>query len=169
MGIKGVYQSLFDPVEFIYRLQNHIPDKDELMIRYYGYYSNASRGKRNRDRGEKKVSVPMGEDFPARKELRKRWVALIQKVHEVDPLCCHRCGSTMRIIAYIDQWEVILRILKHLKLWPPPQRERVKPGIQGGSSLDTRGDSLNLTFSISFDMILKIEIPITFLSLVHRG
>ena len=116
---------VFDPVEFIYRLQKHIPDKGEVMIRYYGYYSNASRGKRNRDRGEKKVPVPMGEDFPARKELRKRWAALIQKVYEVDPLCCPRCGSTMRIIAYIDQWDVILRILKHLKLWPTPQRERV--------------------------------------------
>ena len=116
-----------DPIEFIYRIQKHIPDKGEVMIRYYGFYSNAGRGKRNRHTGEcshnKKVPVPLGEDFPARKELRKRWAALIQKVYEVDPLCCPRCGSTMRIIAYSDQWEVILRILKHLNLWPPPKRE----------------------------------------------
>ncbi|OGL46602.1 MAG: hypothetical protein A2161_18275 [Candidatus Schekmanbacteria bacterium RBG_13_48_7] len=32
----------------------------------------------------------------------------------------------MRIIAYITQWEVILRILKHLNLWPPPKRETKK-------------------------------------------
>ena len=50
-------KEVFNPVEFIYRLQKHIPDKGEVMIRYYGYYSNASRGKRNRDTGENKISV----------------------------------------------------------------------------------------------------------------
>ena len=29
----------------------------------------------------------------------------------------------MRIISFIDQWDVILRILKHLDLWPPPARD----------------------------------------------
>ena len=30
-----------------------------------------------------------------------------------------KCGSQMRIIAFIDQWKTIVHILTHLKLWPP--------------------------------------------------
>ncbi|MFC1852362.1 hypothetical protein ACFL27_19365 [candidate division CSSED10-310 bacterium] len=29
----------------------------------------------------------------------------------------------MRIIAFIDQWKTIVKILKHLELWPPPARD----------------------------------------------
>ncbi len=34
-----------DYLEFIARVTSHIPDKDQVMIRYYGLYSNAHRGK----------------------------------------------------------------------------------------------------------------------------
>ena len=136
-------------IEFIYRIQKHIPDKGEVMIRYYGYYSNAGRGKRNRDTGEcsHKEKVSMDEDFPALKELRKRWAALIQKVYEVDPLCCPRCGATMRIIASMYQWEVILRILKHLNLWPPPKRELTKQRAPP----DTQPHISDVSYTYEFD------------------
>ena len=52
---------------------NRIPDKYEHLVRYYGYYSNRSRGAR-----------------------------LIQKVYEVDRLECPDCRATLRIIALID-------------------------------------------------------------------
>ncbi|MBW1956626.1 MAG: hypothetical protein JRI76_10745 [Deltaproteobacteria bacterium] len=29
-------------------MTSHIPNKGEQMVRYYGYYSNASRGRRKR-------------------------------------------------------------------------------------------------------------------------
>ena len=34
-----------DYVEFIARVTSHIPDKGQVMVRYYGLYSNAHRGK----------------------------------------------------------------------------------------------------------------------------
>lgn len=36
------------------------------------------------------------------------------------PLLCVRCGGAMRIIAFIDQPDVIEKILRHLGLWPHP-------------------------------------------------
>ena len=30
---------------------SHVPDKGEQMVRYYGYYSNISRGKRQKKAG----------------------------------------------------------------------------------------------------------------------
>ena len=50
---------------------------------------------------------------------------MICKVYDVDPLICPSCGGQMRIISYIEDPEVIDRIITHLKLSfqaerPPP-------------------------------------------------
>jgi hypothetical protein len=42
---------------------------------------------------------------------------LIQKIYEVDPLVCPKCGGIMRILSFIQDQEVIKAILKHLGLW----------------------------------------------------
>jgi len=42
---------------------------------------------------------------------------LIRKVYEADPLTCPKCQEEMRIISFIDQPEVIKKILQHLGLW----------------------------------------------------
>jgi len=34
-----------DYLEFIARTTSHIPDKGQVMVRYYGLYANAHRGK----------------------------------------------------------------------------------------------------------------------------
>ncbi len=34
-----------DYLEFIARVTPHIPDKGQVMVRYYGLYANAHRGK----------------------------------------------------------------------------------------------------------------------------
>jgi hypothetical protein len=44
----------------------------------------------------------------------------------VDPLVCPKCQGKMKIIAFIEDEEVINKILKHLGLWdlktrPPPK------------------------------------------------
>ncbi len=51
---------------------------------------------------------------------KPRWAELIKKVYEADPLVCVRCGGAMRIIAFIDQPDMIEKILSHLGLWPNP-------------------------------------------------
>jgi len=44
-GEKGVEQETMDYLEFIARVTSHIPDKGQVMVRYYGLYANAHRGK----------------------------------------------------------------------------------------------------------------------------
>jgi hypothetical protein len=52
--------------------------------------------------------------------------ALIKAVYEVDPLKCPSCGGTMKIVGFIDQPDLIQKILRHCGLWknapprPPP-------------------------------------------------
>ncbi len=60
------------------------------MIRYYGVYSNVSRGKRKKE--EHKKNISRKPEFvevtppPVSKELKRRWSHFIQKVYETDPL-----------------------------------------------------------------------------------
>jgi hypothetical protein len=54
-------------------------------------------------------------------------------VWEVDPFDCPRCGAEMKLIALIDDNEVIEKILRHLDLWPQeaiPARAPPEPVIQ---------------------------------------
>jgi hypothetical protein len=42
----GTDEKVFDALEWLAAMCSHIPDRGEQMVRYYGYYSNVSRGKR---------------------------------------------------------------------------------------------------------------------------
>jgi hypothetical protein len=37
-----------DALEWLAAMCSHVPNKGEQMVRYYGYYSNVSRGKRKK-------------------------------------------------------------------------------------------------------------------------
>ena len=52
----------------------------------------------------------------ANRARRIPWAALLQRVFEVDALRCPRCGSTMRLIAAIEDPMVAQKILECLKL-----------------------------------------------------
>ena len=57
---------------------------------------------------------------------RKNWARLIQKIYGLDPLTCPKCQGRMRIIAFIENQEIIRKILTHLGLYsvrsrPPPR------------------------------------------------
>ena len=47
---------------------------------------------------------------------RMRWAALLERVFEIDALRCPRCGSTMRLIAAIEDPDIARRILDCLSL-----------------------------------------------------
>jgi hypothetical protein len=53
---------------------------------------------------------------PAPLEVRKAWAYLVNKIYEVDPLVCPECGGAMKVISYIQDEDVIWRILNHLGL-----------------------------------------------------
>jgi hypothetical protein len=59
--------------------------------------------------------------------LKKRWSYFLRKVYETDPLICPKCQGEMRIISFIDQPEVIKKILQQLGLGEqsqaPPETE----------------------------------------------
>lgn len=44
----GQTTRVLDALEWLAAMTSHIPNKGEQMVRYYGYYSNASRGQRKK-------------------------------------------------------------------------------------------------------------------------
>jgi hypothetical protein len=115
----------FPALEWLAAMCSHIPNRGEQMVRYYGWYSNASRGKRQKEGHDDVIPCilePQGDE----KIFRRNWARLIQKIYEVDPLVCPNCQGTMRVIGSIEAPSVIRAILEHLGLWlararPPPK------------------------------------------------
>jgi len=119
---------IFDPLDFLAAVTQHIPNKGEHQIRHYGWYSNKSRGIRQaKDSATAGVTPAAADEYweklepdtAHRRKCRMTWAALIKCVFEVDPLKCPKCGGTMKIISFIEKEksDVIKKILRHCGLW----------------------------------------------------
>ena len=106
----------FSATDFLARLITHIPNKGEQLVKYYGYYSNKSRGLRKKEETGNDTPAIINSDI-LRKSFRKNWARLIHKIYHVDPLICPKCSGKMKIIAFIEEEKVIKKILVHLNLW----------------------------------------------------
>lgn len=78
-----------DYLEFITRVTSYIPDKRQVMVRYYGLYSNAYRGKMRKTQKEVYPFLIIKKEEPFVPS--KGWVGMIRKVYEVDLLVCPKC------------------------------------------------------------------------------
>ena len=83
----GKEEKIFDALEWLAAMCSHVPNKGEQMVRYYGYYSNVSRGKRKKQDLDDIIPSIL-EPEGSSKAFRKNWARLIQKIYETDPLCC---------------------------------------------------------------------------------
>jgi hypothetical protein len=126
----------WDVYELIARVLDHLPPPRHQLVRYWGYYSNVSRGKRRAaarrlaltaapddeslSATASPTALPTPDDEPFRRRARLTWAALIKKVYELDPLLCPFCGSQMKIVAFITEHATVCRILEHIHM--PPQR-----------------------------------------------
>ena len=134
---------IFKPLDFLAEVTQHIPDKGEHQIRYYGWYSNKRRGMHRK--GKKSSFENSGSFGPDeyweeldpitefRKKFRMSWAALLKCVYEIDPLKCPNCGGSMKIISFIEkkQSDVIEKILRHCGMWKdtPPRAPPLKLSV----------------------------------------
>jgi hypothetical protein len=126
---------LFDALDFLAELTQHVPPRRVQLIRRYGLYSSRTKGRWSQmphvaaraPAGWRASHVPEasapedprfeplddGEEVTV--DARKRaWARLLAKVYEIDPLVCPNCGSEMKIIAVIQDPVEIRDILTHL-------------------------------------------------------
>ena len=99
-GTNRNFQVL-SPLDFLAEFTQHIPPKGSHIIRYFGWYSNKSRGMRKK--AEEAAEPPIQSEACALPSDRcsQTWAMLIKRVYEVDPLACPCCGGQMKVISFI--------------------------------------------------------------------
>jgi hypothetical protein len=124
-----------DPLEWLARLSDHIPDPGQHRTLFYGEYSSRVRGCGEPAEPEAETSE---EYRAARRRASPSWGRLIAKVYQVDPLLCTHCGKRMSVVAFVTDSAAIGRILEHLGLSnpqadkpPPPVREMLRVAEYG--------------------------------------
>ena len=91
----------FNAMDWLARLVTHIPGRYEQTVRYYGWYSNKSRGMRKKANQNDNIPAVIPNEMFS-KEFGQSWARLIQKIYAVDPLICPKCQGQMRIISFIS-------------------------------------------------------------------
>ena len=146
-GVKRNFQIL-EPLDFLAEFTQHIPPKGAHLIRYYGWYSNKSRGMRKKAAAA--ASVESSTEETAATGSSQAWAMLIKRVYEVDPLSCPECSGQMQVVSFIEppQADVIEAILKHCGLWQsrspraPPEVDELVLELDAAcssSSIDSPG------------------------------
>jgi hypothetical protein len=100
----GKEHKAYDALEWLAAMGTHVPARGQQSVRYYGFLSNAARGRRHKAQpGDAPLPTVLEPQAPP-EGLGKNaaWARLIQKVYEVDPLECPRCGAPMRVISFIN-------------------------------------------------------------------
>jgi hypothetical protein len=146
-------------LDFLAEVTQHIPNKGEHQVRYYGWYSNKKRGMT--EKTKKPVAIPGQQepDTAFRRKCRLTWAALIKCVYEVDPLKCPKCGGEMRIVAFIEEKVLIEKILRHRKIWqekPHPPHKPSPNQLIPPATVERLSFSGITFFIISFLYILHI-------------
>ena len=132
---------IFDALEFIALITQHIPEKSFQLIRYYGWYSNRTRGERSKyglPLGGRERKMPVAvevidvADRPVRRIPSRSWRECIRKVFAFDPMACPACGDEMKIVGFVDEELEIRSILESLGEWrddpdPPVPRGKGPP------------------------------------------
>jgi len=110
--------------DFMAALLAHLPAKGVPSVRYYGWYSNKSRGLRRKSTAASGPSRVEPES-PSRRR-RFRWRALIREVWGADPLRCPLCPGFLRPVEWVETPDAIRAFLQPLGLYEaatgPPSR-----------------------------------------------
>jgi hypothetical protein len=102
-----------DPLEWIRRITNQIPDPRSHLVRYYGAYANRCRVRYRAEEGEAGIREDARE-APERPKSRASWARLLRRVFEVE-LTCPICGIDLSVISFITEPEIVDRILAHVR------------------------------------------------------
>ena len=115
----GTTQVAFEPVDFIARLAALVPKPRVNLTRYHGVLApnHRWRGLVTSARRGKGIQATSNAEVrtPPERHAAMTWAQRLKRVFNIDIEVCGRCGGSVRIIACIEDQDVIDRILAHLE------------------------------------------------------
>jgi len=139
----GTTHVIFEPLDFIAKLAALVPPPRANLTRFHGVFAPNSRYRdrvvpgRRGQLGEQEASGD--EPTLAERRASMTWAQRLKRVFGIDVEVCPLCGGVMRIIACIEDPDVIEKILSHLDAKAsgspgarlPPCRAPPQPGLFG--------------------------------------
>ena len=128
---NGTTHVIFEPLDFIARLAALVPKPRVHLTRFHGVFAPNSKHRAivtgdGIDKQNKSTeSPPDGEERRA----TMSWAIRLKRVFNIDITVCKHCQGPVRIIACIEDRQVINRILAHIN----QQQELLAPIIAGTS------------------------------------
>jgi len=115
----GTTQVAFEPVDFIARLAALVPKPRVNLTRYHGVLApnHRWRGEVTPAKRGKGVSRIANTEVrsPAERHVAMSWAQRLKRVFNIDIEVCGRCGGSVKVIACVEDQDIIDRILAHLR------------------------------------------------------
>ena len=118
----GTTHVIFEPLDFMARLAALVPKPRINLTRFHGVFAPNSKYRAlitpaQRGKGRK----PQASDYPvdrttAECHVAMTWAQRLKRVFNIDITTCQDCGGAMKVIACIEDPDVIQKILTHLQL-----------------------------------------------------
>jgi hypothetical protein len=114
----GTTHVIFEPLDFLARLAALVPSPGVNLTRYHGVFAPNHRLRAQivpaqRGRGG---SAGPGQGSAVPKHAAMTWAQRLKRVFGIEIERCEQCGGAVKIIASIEDPQVIGRILEHLGL-----------------------------------------------------
>ena len=137
---NGTTHIVLDPLDFLSRLASLIPRPRINLTRFHGVFAPhfkhralvvplPTKSGSEAEKGDNQV------DCKRKKSRSMTWAQRLKRVFGIDVEACSLCGGKVKVLAAIEEPQVIEKILKHLgldpvppQLWPargPPQQEHI--------------------------------------------
>jgi hypothetical protein len=116
----GTTHVIFEPLDFIARLAALVPKPRVNLTRFHGvfapnsqYRARVTPAKRGRG-GQSGAAAEVDEPTAAERRASMTWAQRLKRVFGIDIETCPACGGSVRIVACIEDPDVIGKILSHL-------------------------------------------------------
>jgi hypothetical protein len=117
----GTTHVVFEPLDFLARLAALVPSPGVNLTRYHGVFAPNHRMRAQivpsrRGAGTACTIDPRGGGGKAAKHVAMSWAQRLKRVFGIDIHACEHCGGAVKIIASIEESELIEAILAHVGL-----------------------------------------------------
>ena len=117
-AIDGTTHVIFNSLDFIAKLASLVPKPKVNLTRFHGVFAPNSKHRilvtpARRGKGGRKA---IGQDkTPAERRSAMTWAQRLKRVFNIDVEICTHCGGPAKVIACVEDQQIIDKILSHLK------------------------------------------------------